>query len=118
MAFVKIDEKLARHPKMAAAAATQPHSFSLYVAAIGYSNEHRTDGVILTTTLSTMSPSWIPRPKPVAAALVRARLWDEFEGGWLIHDYLDHQASAEQIARRLRTDSGRKRNGSRAEDAS
>jgi hypothetical protein len=46
---------------------------------------------------------------------VAARLWDPVEEAWLIHDYLEHQASAAQIDAKLRKDSARKRNGSRAE---
>jgi hypothetical protein len=117
MAFVKIDENLPHHPKMLHAMSVQPHAFGLYVASVCYSNRYRTDGIILTAALPSLL-SAIPRPKPVAAALAAARLWDEIEDAWQIHDYLEHQASSEQIARRLRTDSARKKNGSRAEGAS
>ena len=114
MAFVKIDEKLPRHPKMLAAMSIQAGAFGLYVAAVCYANEHRTDGLILHSALSALLPA-IPRPKPVAAALVTARLWEPIEDAWLIHDYLEHQASAAQIEAKLRKDSARKRNGTGAE---
>lgn len=114
MAFVKIDEKLPRHPKVLTAMALHSGAFGLYVASICYANEHRTDGLILHSALGALLPG-VPRPKPVATALVSARLWDPLEGAWLIHDYLEHQASASQIEAKLRKDSARKRNGNRAE---
>lgn len=117
MGYIKIDDRLSQHPKMLRAMFVDSHAFGLYVAAACYSNLNRTDGFVPAPQLSALLPT-VKRPKPAARALVDARLWHDVDGGYAIHDYLEHQASADQIGRRLRKDSTRKKNGSRVEEVS
>lgn len=111
MGYIKIDERLPQHKKMRRALAIDAHAFGLYVAAACYSNLHRTDGFVPGPQVAALLPT-VKRPKPIVRALVEANLWHEVDGGYAIHDYLEHQASADQIVTRLRKDSARKKNGS------
>jgi len=38
-----------------------------------------------------------PGPKAVAAALTDAKLWEKVDGGYRIHDYLDHNRKSADI---------------------
>lgn len=113
MAFVKVDDKLPQHPKMLHATAHQPLAFGLYVAGLCYANLNRTDGFLPAGCVPFLTAA--KRPRPAVQALVDAALWHEIEGGYVIHDYLKHQASAAQINSKLRRDSARKRAGSHAD---
>ena len=41
-------------------------------------------------------------PGPIVCALVDAGLWEETEGGWNIHDYLDYQPSRYEVLKQRR----------------
>lgn len=97
---------------MLKALAIEPLAFGVYVAGLCHSNLHRTDGFIPTLALNSFIHV---KQRNVLKALTEAGLWHVAEGGFEIHDYLEHQASSEQIRKRLRTDSARKSNGSRVE---
>jgi hypothetical protein len=112
MPFVKVDDKLPEHPKMLAALVIEPLALGSYVAGLCYCNRNRTDGFIPTLALGSIAPA---KPKNVVKALTFARLWHEIEGGYTVHDYLEVQASADHILKKLRKDSARKTNGSSVE---
>ena len=60
-----------------------------------YCQRHKTDGRIPAAAIASLSKA--KKPKDVAAELVRARLWEEADGAYQVHDYLDHNRSAAEI---------------------
>lgn len=96
MAWVRLDDHIDEHPKVARAAGDVGDSgLATLVSAIAYSNRNLTDGFIPSTAVRCLTLH--RRPAAVAAALVAAGLWEEVEGGFLIHDYSDYQASRESV---------------------
>lgn len=80
-----------RHPKFLRAG---PAASWLWLAGVCYCQDALTDGFISTEAIHALG---VPKPLPLAAVLVRERLWQPDENGWRIHDYLDHNNSAEYI---------------------
>lgn len=106
--WVKVYNSLPAHPKTLAANAGMPCSPGwLYVCGLCYSNEHLTDGFIPTHVLGALAPG---TTKCVAAVkrLVESAQWHVVDGGWLIHDYGEHQRSAGEIRDRRASDAERK----------
>lgn len=143
MGWVKIDDRMAEHPKLIAAGALAGY---LHVCAIQYANRNRTDGFIPARaiyTLIDLGPFGVvrghygPAAEPdygevhapeLAEALVAADLWERVTGGYQVHDYLDYQSSAAEIdhyrakdrarkPRRPPTDSDESPNGFHVESA-
>lgn len=88
----------------------------LFVCGLCYSNEHLTNGFIARHALPAVAPG-VKSPETVAAQLVAAGLWHEVEGGWQIHDYNEHQRSADEIRERRDRDRERKANGRRPDSS-
>ncbi len=85
-----------RHPKMLAANAVAGGEAAevLWCRGLDYVNEHGTDGFIPYTMPTLLCPT---KTAARVRGLVQAGLWDEVEGGYHIHDYLDFQPSAEKV---------------------
>jgi hypothetical protein len=123
MAWVKVDDHIDEHPKIQRAG---PLGLALYVAGLCYCNRNLTDGFIpRAKALSLLSWEFygpVERTghhegqykvhtvaivsgfggddvtsEQVIDRLVGAGLWDEVEDGYLIHDYLEHQSSRDEI---------------------
>lgn len=95
MAWVKIDDGFADHPKMARVG---PLGMALQVAALCYCNRYLTDGFIPKAVATRLiSFDDLARPEDVISSLVSAQVWEEVEGGYLVHDYLEYQPSREQV---------------------
>lgn len=105
MSWVKIESRFPQHPKVLTAG---PEAAWLFVCGLCYANEHLTDGLLPRPVLPVLTPG-VKAPETLAERLVDAGLWEYTENGWLIHDYADHQRSAEQIRAGLRADRERKR---------
>lgn len=95
MGYATMDDRLAHHLKVR----TLPPSlalaaFGLHQAAILFAQHYETDGRIQREDLALVFPA-VPRPPlRLVDALIKVGLWDRHPGGgWLIHDYLDHNAS-------------------------
>ena len=102
--WVKVMNAIGTHPKFLAAG---DRAGWLYVCALGYCNEHLTDGFIPAPALTVISPT-TPQPKQRAKELVDVGLWVEVEGGWVVHDYLSVQSSAASVRERRQKDADRK----------
>lgn len=89
MAWFKVDDKFHSHPKVISVplAAT-----GLWVLAGAWSADQLTDGFVPKTALRLFGAT-----ATQAKELVRAGLWIEAEGGWLFHDWLDHQPSRVEV---------------------
>ena len=116
MPWAKLDDSYPTHPKVVAAGAD---GMALDAAAICYSNRYGTDGIIATAALPAVFPA-IRSPKKVAAKLVAVGRWHEAghdcpdcpqtSDGWVVHDFLAYNPSAEKAAEKSanRAEAGRK----------
>jgi hypothetical protein len=114
MGWVKIDDGFTRHPKVMKAG---PLGIAMQVAALCYCNQYLTDGFIPRSVVAGLlnlegigmrmwdgelfgggeDATWVL----IVEDLIESGLWEEVEGGFQIHDYLDYQPSkAEVLAER------------------
>lgn len=117
MTWVKIDDHVDQHPKIALVG---PLGVALWVAGLAYCNRMETDGFIPRSTAMGLVPAWTvpgiataddPDPEPISLGvdsayvvrlLLAAGLWIKVEGGYQVHDYADYQPlKAEIEAERL-----------------
>lgn len=89
MGWAKFDDGFTDHPKVAAAG---PWGELLAMRGVIYAAKHETDGFIPAGQLARLGVG-IPAVKKKAASLVEVGLWDEADGGWVIHDFLDYHPS-------------------------
>lgn len=95
MAWVRFDDGFFRHPKVATAGRD---ARDLYMASVFYANQNLTDGFIPEGVIRMIAAdAGIASHNKAVKALVSVVMWEEVEGGYQIHDYLDYQQSAEQI---------------------
>jgi hypothetical protein len=105
VSWVKLDDRLAHHRKVRAIESRLVlAAYGLYVASIQFAQGYKTDGRIRPEDLSLVMPTAPTRQRQQCATeLVRVRLWDPHpEGGWVIHDYLEHNASADERREKAR----------------
>lgn len=109
MSWVRVESSVRTNRKFLQAG---PAASWLWLCANAYCQETLTDGFVPFEAVRFLG---VDNPKPLIARLVKARLWDECEGGWEIHDYLQHNKSAEDV-RSVRAI--RQANGARGGEAS
>lgn len=99
MSWARIDPEMPLHPKVFGSG---PGAFALNVAAICYSSRLLTDGFIPNSDLALLLPCMKYHARMNAVkALLRSRLWEVTDKGWIIHDYLKYNPSkAEVLAER------------------
>jgi len=105
MPWTSIDDGASYHPKARKAGL---EAWGFYVASIVYSNKLLKDGFIAEDCLEDVWP-WGGKLKQLAERLVMAKLFDPCEGGWRIHDYLQHQRSREDILAQRTAEAERKK---------
>ena len=93
MAWLKVESSVSRNRKFVQAG---PAASWLWICGLAYCQEGLTDGFIPSESLDFLG---VKHPLPLARDLVTARLWDTVEGGWRIHDYLDHNKPASEVER-------------------
>jgi hypothetical protein len=87
MAWLRIDDRVRTHPKIASAG---PTAAWVWFCGVCYCREHLTDGLIPHAILATLVPGLKEGAvRKQAAILVRERLWHEADGGFRVHDFLD-----------------------------
>lgn len=91
MNYVKTYTSVPRHRKFIQVG---PAASWLWLCGNCYCQDGLTNGFIPDTALPFLG---VTDPRPLVALLVAARLWDETNDGWLVHDYLDHNRSAKQV---------------------
>lgn len=89
MPFFAVDDGFYSHPKRIACSTA---AVGVWALAGSWSSHHRTDGLVPRHALATFGG----KPKD-AQQLVSAGLWEEVEGGWLIHDFHDYNPTAEEV---------------------
>jgi hypothetical protein len=92
MPWIRLDDQFPDHPKVIAAG---PMAAWLHVCGIGYCNRLLTDGLIPKGQVRKLADA--DDAMALATRLVEVGLWEEVEGGYRIHDFLDYQPSAEQV---------------------
>ena len=104
MAWVRIDDGFAEHPKVLRVGSDAAW---LHIAALCHCNRVQTDGVIHAEMLPRLSDK--RSPLRLVEKLVAVGMWDVHPDGWAIHDYLDYQPSKEELAarRQVRAEAGR-----------
>jgi hypothetical protein len=105
MVWLKIDDQVAHHPKFVEAG---PCASWLWVCGNSYCNKYLTDGFIPLSALRTIG---VDNARKVAERLVAARLWEQVEGGYQVHDFHDFNPTAAEVNRKRKLDRERKKNG-------
>ena len=94
MAWVRFDDEFYDHPKVCALSPNlRDACITLFVFADCWSSKQLTDGFIPAPQIARLMG------KPVAKhakELVRVALWEDAEGGWQVHDYLEYNPSREE----------------------
>lgn len=114
MTWTKLDDGVFDHPKMVKAG---EDAADLYVRGLVYCNRYLTDGRIEAEVLTVLT-----RKRDAAkhaAALVRVGAWEPHpEGGWIVHNFHEHNPTAEEVAaRRAAISSKRSEAGKRGNQA-
>jgi hypothetical protein len=102
--YVKVHDGLPDHPKVIEAGG---EAGWLYICGLAYASRQLTDGVISKRLVPRLTDG--SKPEASASALVRVGLWHEGEhdcpdcplagpDAYVIHDYLEHQRSASEVA--------------------
>jgi hypothetical protein len=102
--YVKVHDGLPDHPKIIEAGG---EAGWLYICGLAYASRQLTDGVIPSRLVPRLTDG--SKPEASASALVRVGLWHEGEHDcphcpeagadtYVIHDYLEHQRSAAEVA--------------------
>lgn len=94
MGWVKLDDCFSEHPKVERAGDLAAW---LYVCGLQYSSRALSDGFIPETRLPKLTG--LKNVGRLADTLVEVGLWDRVEDGFHIHDYVEHQRTAEQVKR-------------------
>jgi hypothetical protein len=98
MAYVRLDDQIAHHPKVLRAGA---EAAWLWAVSIAYCNRQLTDGHVPAAALSTMGSFRTP-PRKLAAALVAVGLFELDGDGYQVHDYLSHNPDKATVQQRMR----------------
>jgi hypothetical protein len=99
--WVKLDVGYFSHPKVVG---LHPSAKLLHIASILWSAEHLTDGYVPSRALHrlvTIASLHTQHRATYARWLVDAGLWDECDpsiGGWIVHDFAEHNHSSTRAA--------------------
>jgi hypothetical protein len=101
MTWVKLDDSMPEHPKIAVLGHA---AFHLHIEGLCYAARNLSDGYIPAPVAKRMFTG----AHKAAAELVARGVWDAAEGGYQIHDYLDYQPSKEKVLalREVRSNAG------------
>lgn len=104
MAWVRIDDQFFLHPKVAKAG---KDAALLYLGSLTYAAGQLTDGRIEAAAVRLISAMVDVQAKH-AKRLVEVGLWEECEGGYMIHDYHEYNPSRDKVlaTREARAEAG------------
>jgi hypothetical protein len=94
MTWVRLDDQFPDHPKVVAAGA---QATWLYISGLCYCSRQLTDGRIPKPIVPRLTD--LRKPYDLAERLVVVGLWRDEPGCYVVHDYLAHQRSKEQVER-------------------
>ena len=95
MAYGAVHAGFFENAKYLAALERDPQAIVLYVWGLAYCHDQLSDGVI--PTIAVRRRVELRKPLALAAILCDAGLWEPRPGGWLVHDWHDHNPSLERI---------------------
>lgn len=97
--WAKISDDFFRHPRTVAAGRD---ARDLFLVSLAHCNEHLTDGFVASGYLRRLAAdAEIDNAQESAQRLVDVGYWEECDGGWMVHDFLDYNPSrAEVLAER------------------
>jgi len=91
--WAKVDDSFSDHPKVDLLPdEVRLAALGAWVLALSHAAKHLTDGLVLNSTLHRLGVGESER-----LALVAARLWEEGDGGIVIHDFLVYNFSRERV---------------------
>lgn len=97
--YAPIKLSLRENLKLELAASREPAALGWYICAILWAVKYGTDGVVYDSAVDKIAPGISGRTARRAVdALGACGLLDPDPAGTFIHDFLDHQRSAEQVA--------------------
>jgi hypothetical protein len=94
MTWVRLDDSMIEHPKVAA---LSDAALRTHLGGLCYCGRVMSDGFIPQRIGAGIAPPEILAELERPQVPNRAPLWEKTTGGWLIHDYLDYNPSREQI---------------------
>lgn len=95
MPHVRIETSVPRHPKFLKAG---PVACWLWLCGNCYCQDGLTDGFIPREVVPSLGlPVSRLALRDAISKLVDVRLWDACDGGWRVHDYLEHNNSADHV---------------------
>lgn len=92
MTWVRLESDFPNHPKVIAAGGD---AALLFVAGLCYCNAHLTNGRIPGAVIPRLTDR--KRPTALARRLVEVGMWTEDGDGYLVHDFLEYQPSADAV---------------------
>lgn len=92
MAWVRVDDSFADHPKIIAAG---PLASWLYVCGLTYCARLLTDGFIPAGQVRKLAD--LDGAMQLAETLVECGLWERCDGGFRVHDFLQYNPTAEKV---------------------
>lgn len=103
MAWVKLDDQFADHPKVIEAG---PLAAWLYVCGLTYCSRLLTDGFIPGAQVRRLAD--VKAPETLAQRLVAVGLWEACDGGYRVHDYFEYQPTRDRVlaTRTVRAEAG------------
>lgn len=104
MAWVRIDDHAPEHPKLLRAGRDASW---MWVQGLAYCSRNLTDGEIPREAVEGFAGR---RSLQFAAQLVDVGLWKQTETGFRVHDYLDYNPSADQVAAKRKATTERVQN--------
>lgn len=104
MAYMMLETSIRTHRKFIAAG---PAASWLWACGLGYCQDTLTNGFIPDNAIEFLG---VKNARSLAPKLVEVKLWEVVEGGWQMHDYLDHNKSADEVRdiMRRRREGGKK----------
>jgi len=104
MTWIKLNDNVPRHPKIAG---LSHRAFRFWINGLCYASEFLTDGLLPRAFQDTV-------PLQAGRELLASGLWIRRDDGQVvIHDYLVHQRSRDQVERERRRNTGRRTAGTR-----
>jgi hypothetical protein len=103
VSFLRIDDNVPHHRKILQAG---PHASWLWLCGIAYCQRMKSDGFI---PIEAMPMIGVANWKKYAGICITSGLMHKVEGGYEIHDYLDHNASADEREERAQDNKDRQR---------
>lgn len=106
--WVKIDDGFPFHRKAIIAG---KDGRALYITALCWSSGQLTDGFIDLAAVPMLAAiSEVANAEAIASHLVEVGLWEEADGGYIIHDYHDYNPDSEKVKaiRKARSEAGRR----------